>query len=180
MVAYFPPTDVRPWVADPMSPYFKNYPALRFDVDKAADYSPVLQVSADDPPTLLISGDKDTLVPLEHSEKILAQLKDKHVPCELLVIPGAGHGFQGADGKRAGEATIAWFRKYLVESAAVGNEPPRGHHWGGPWCKRGYAFGWSVNERTISTGAPLVAVKDAGSLASSLASSMSRGIDRPK
>jgi len=114
VVAYYPPTDVRPWV-QPSSRYYQNYPALRFDPAKAAAYSPVLQVSPDDAPTLLIHGDKDLLVPIDHSEKILAQFNEKKVPCELKVIAGAAHGFKGDDGKRASDACVAWFQKYLLK-----------------------------------------------------------------
>ncbi len=114
VVAYFPPTDLRGWVnEDPDSN--KSYPALRFPTAKAADYSPLLQVTPDDAPTLLIHGDKDPLVPLSHSEKILAEFKAKNVPTELLVIPGGGHGFKGDDEVRARAAMIAWFEKYLVK-----------------------------------------------------------------
>ena len=113
VVAYFPPTDIRPWVNE-QSPYYKNYPALRFSADQAGDYSPVLHASPDDAPTLLVHGDKDELVPIDHSERILAEFKQQKVPCELLVIEGAAHGFRGEDGKRAGDALVAWFAKHLL------------------------------------------------------------------
>ena len=74
-----------------------------------------MQVTPDDAPTLLIHGDKDPLVPLSHSEKILAEFKAKNVPTELLVIPGGGHGFKGDDDVRARAAMIAWFEKYLAK-----------------------------------------------------------------
>ena len=45
----------------------------------------------------------------------LAELKKHKVPCELLVIEGAGHGFAGADGKRASDAMVAWFAKHLAK-----------------------------------------------------------------
>jgi acetyl esterase/lipase len=116
VVAYFPPTDVRPFV-QPDSPYYKNYPALRFDADKAGDYSPLLHVSADDAPTLLVHGDKDQLVPIDHSRKIVPEFEKNHVPCELLVIPGGDHGFQGEDANRAAAARDSWFEKYLLKKA---------------------------------------------------------------
>ena len=114
VVAYFPPTDVRPWVGEG-TPLATMFPALRFDSKKGPDCSPILHVTADDAPTLLVHGDKDSLVTLDHSEKMLGELKKQKVPCELLVIKGAGHGFGGADGKRASDATVAWFKKHLAK-----------------------------------------------------------------
>ncbi len=117
VVAYFPPTDLRGWVSeDPAAN--KSLPALRFPPAEAGAYSPILHVSPDDAPTLLIHGDKDLLVPLAHSENILAEFKKQKVASELVVIPGAGHGFKGEDDVRAREAMIAWFEKYLVQGGA--------------------------------------------------------------
>jgi acetyl esterase/lipase len=109
VVAYFPPTDLRAWVNK-----VPDYPALNFEEAKAADCSPLLHVSEDDPPTLLIHGDNDELVTIDHSEKILAEFKKHKVTSELLVIKGAGHGFKGEDNKRASEALVAWFEKHLL------------------------------------------------------------------
>jgi len=110
VVAYFPPTDIRPWINK-----LDDYPALNFEEEKGAAYSPLVHVSSDDAPTLLVHGDKDELVPLEHSEKILAEFKKHKVATELLVIKGAGHGFRGEDGERASEAMVDWFEKYLLK-----------------------------------------------------------------
>jgi acetyl esterase/lipase len=113
VVAYFPPTDLRPWV-NPESEYYKNFPALRFEADKSADCSPLLHVTDRAAPTLLVHGDQDKLVPIDHSEKILAVFQEKQVPSELMVIKGAAHGFPGEDGRRASEALVNWFEKHLV------------------------------------------------------------------
>jgi acetyl esterase/lipase len=113
VVAYFPPTDVRPWV-DEDSKYWHDFPALQFEPEKAAACSPILHVSGDDAPTLLIHGDEDNLVPIDHSEKIRAEFEEEGVPCKLLVIQGAGHGFTGDDAKRAAEATVGWFEDHLL------------------------------------------------------------------
>ena len=110
VVAYFPPTDLREWVNKA-----PDYPALNFEEAKAADCSPLLHVSEDDPPTLLIHGDKDELVPIDHSEKILAEFEKHKVTSELLVIKGAEHGFRDEDGKRASDALVAWFEKHLLK-----------------------------------------------------------------
>ncbi len=114
VVAYYPPTDIRPWVKE-ASKYFQNYPALRFDPDQADLYSPLLQVSPDDPPSLLIHGDQDKLVPIDHSQNILAAFRKNKVDADLLVIEGAAHGFRGDDGRKASDALTAWFEKHLAE-----------------------------------------------------------------
>jgi acetyl esterase/lipase len=113
VVAYFPPVDLREWVGK----LTDKYPALGFDPKLADSVSPILQVSADDPPTLLIHGDKDDLVKLDNSERILAAFKKEKVPCELIVIKGAGHGFFGEQGDRAAKALVDWFDKYLKAPA---------------------------------------------------------------
>lgn len=55
--------------------------------------SPVTHVSADDPPTLIIHGDADFLVPIQQSEEVLAKLKAAGVETKLVVKKGAGHGW---------------------------------------------------------------------------------------
>jgi dipeptidyl aminopeptidase/acylaminoacyl peptidase len=115
VVAYFPPTDLRPYVKEG-NPYVKNFPALGFDPNDANDFSPLMHASSDDPPTLMVHGDKDWLVPLWHSEKMHEALEAKGVESELVVIEGAGHGFSGEDGERANKALVEWFEKHLLKA----------------------------------------------------------------
>jgi acetyl esterase/lipase len=108
VVAYFPPTDLRTMVGPS-----RDFPALDFDQEKGKDVSPLLHVTPDDAPTLLVHGTKDRLVPLKHSEQIKTAFDDSKVPCELITIEGAGHGFRGDDSKRATQSSIEWFDRYL-------------------------------------------------------------------
>jgi len=55
--------------------------------------SPINHVTKDDPPTLIIHGDADKLVPIQQAEIIIAKLKEVGVPAELVVRPKAGHGW---------------------------------------------------------------------------------------
>ncbi len=114
VVAFFGPTDLIPWV-NPESKYYQNYPALQFEASQARDYSPLFHVSQDDPPTLLIHGDADKLVPIDHSEKILAEFEKSKVTAELMVIEGAAHGFRGEDKQKTEAALVEWFTKHLVK-----------------------------------------------------------------
>ena len=82
----------------------------RLNIGKAI--SPVYHVSSDDPPALIIHGDADKLVPIQQAEIIIARFKEVNVPCELVVKPGAAHGWAGMD---KDTLTIAdWFDKYLA------------------------------------------------------------------
>jgi len=113
VVAYFPPTYIEPWTK-PESSYYQQFPALRFDSKLADACSPLLQVSADDAPALMIHGDADKLVPIDHSQKIEVAFEKAGVESQLLVIPGAAHGYRGADAEKAREARLEWFEKHLV------------------------------------------------------------------
>ncbi len=79
--------------------------------------SPISHVSSDDPPFLLMHGDKDESVPFAQSEEMELALKAAGVPVKLIRIEGAGHGptFPGATHPPdyLGEM-VAWFNHYLV------------------------------------------------------------------
>lgn len=58
-----------------------------------AKYSPVTYVSADDPPFLILHGDKDATVPPELSQEFYGKLKAAGVHATLVMVKNAGHGF---------------------------------------------------------------------------------------
>ncbi len=60
--------------------------------DAYASASPVNFVTSDDPPFLLVHGERDRVVPLEHSILMEEELRTSGVSCELVVVPGGGHG----------------------------------------------------------------------------------------
>jgi len=77
--------------------------------------SPIAYVTKNSPPTLLIHGDQDEVVPLQQSEVFLAKLKAMGVPTKLVVRNGGGHpwpDFWQVDGPRFAD----WFDKYLKPS----------------------------------------------------------------
>ncbi len=119
VVAYFPPVDLRP-LARGLNPTrtggtLDRFPALNFEKEKAPDYSPIVHVSPDDPPTLLIHGDKDDLVPINNSKIIHEAFQKNNVKSEFIIIEGAGHGFRGEDAKRATAAMVSWFEQTLLK-----------------------------------------------------------------
>jgi acetyl esterase/lipase len=76
--------------------------------------SPVSHVTPDDPPTFIIHGDKDQVVPLQQSELIIEKLKAAGVETKLIVKKGAGHGWLtiGEDAV----LFIDWFDQHLKAS----------------------------------------------------------------
>lgn len=114
-VALCPPTDLRGWVNTPPDaikavPGLK--PPLTFAVEKEAAVSPVTFAGEKTAPVLMIHGDKDTLVPIEHSKNMLTALKKAGASCELLTIEGAGHGLPHT---KVRPALLEWFDKHLAK-----------------------------------------------------------------
>ncbi len=82
--------------------------------------SPVTQVSTRSPPTLLIHGDADDLVPYSQSVAMEAAFLAAQVPTRLVTVPGGKHGADfGAGGARPREwpnyygETVRWFDTHL-------------------------------------------------------------------
>ena len=134
VVAYYPPVDLRgretpnddfPAVF-PEEPLFfaggiavpgaaDRFPAVGFEETLGASVSPVLHVSSDDPPTLLVHGDADTLVDINNSRLMHATLVGKGVTTDLVVIKGAGHGFRTPEhAAPATDALVEWFATHLA------------------------------------------------------------------
>ena len=84
------------------------------------EISPINQVSSDDPPTLIIHGDADKLVPIQQAEIFLAKLKKAGVETKLVVKPGAAHGWANL---AQDVALIAdWFDDHLKRAASRGDK----------------------------------------------------------
>jgi dipeptidyl aminopeptidase/acylaminoacyl peptidase len=76
--------------------------------------SPVTHVTTDDPPTLIIHGDADNLVPIQQAELIVEKLKGAGVEAKLVVKPGAGHGWSKLEADWS--IITDWFDSHLKKS----------------------------------------------------------------
>lgn len=88
------------------------------DVYKRA--SPATHVSADDPPVLMIHGEKDNVVPIGQSEIMLKKLREAKVEAALIRVKDAGHGFKPSGGGEPSpsrdeilKSTLDFFDKHL-------------------------------------------------------------------
>jgi len=68
-----------------------NDPAL-------AAASPVTYITSDDPPFLILHGNKDTAVPIAQSQILYDQLTAAGVPATFVIVRNAGHGFAPTGG----------------------------------------------------------------------------------
>jgi acetyl esterase/lipase len=62
------------------------------NTEKAERANPIHYITKDDPPFLIMHGDKDPLVPLEQSQLLADALKKAGVPVTFYIVPGGGHG----------------------------------------------------------------------------------------
>lgn len=62
------------------------------DDERARRASGVTYVSPDDPPLLILHGDKDKTVYMDQSESLRDAYVKAKLPVELIVVPGGGHG----------------------------------------------------------------------------------------
>ncbi len=120
IVAWMPPTDMINFGSPGRMP-FKEQKYLIFQgafpvkpdatleemMPIAKALSPIYGITPSFPPTLLMHGDKDDLVPVEQSQKLDAVFAEKGVEHKLIIIPGAGHGPAGFVERFADVA--AWF-----------------------------------------------------------------------
>ena len=119
VVALVPPTDLRVavWDAPESLPAYRNFPALNLSLDKAERNSPLVHVTKDDAPSLVIMGGKDTLVPPKHGHWIRDAFEKQRVAHKLIVFPTAGHGLEGAENRATlVRESVAWFEKHLNSS----------------------------------------------------------------
>lgn len=73
-------------------------------VDRARAASPVTYISKDDPPFLILHGDRDKLVPVAQSRRLHAALVAASVDSTLHIEEGAGHNLSHAVIKAKAEA----------------------------------------------------------------------------
>jgi acetyl esterase/lipase len=122
VAALYPPSDLRGWTTDPPAEIKKHAglkPPLTFDAKLEPEVSPVLKATEKSAPSIIIHGDKDELVPIDHGKKMITALEKVKVPCELVTVVGAAHGYSPQQNKEIVlPAMLRWFDKYLADKKA--------------------------------------------------------------
>jgi carboxymethylenebutenolidase len=76
------------------------------------------------PPTLILHGSADPIVPVSNAYAVEALLRQQNVPHEIKVYPGQGHGFRGAAEDDATARSLAFLERHLAGAAAPVNGGP--------------------------------------------------------
>lgn len=66
--------------------------AVKDNPDKVRSADPITYVTPDDPPFLIVHGDKDDTVPYNQSKLLNAALKNAGVSVQFITVKGGGHG----------------------------------------------------------------------------------------
>ena len=124
VACFYPPTDLMNYGKEGAKaidiPMLKSYwPAFGVtDTTPAADrekiaakISPIMGNLKDVPPTLIVHGTADILVPIQQSERYVSALKAAGRTVQLEVRPGKGHGWPGMESDLG--LFITWFGKHL-------------------------------------------------------------------
>jgi acetyl esterase/lipase len=99
---------------DPARKYFVPVSDLGKTLEIGRQISPITHATSDDPPTLIIHGDADKLVPIQQAEVVLDKLKAAGVETKLVVRKGEAHGWK--DWHKDMAIIADWFDAHLKSS----------------------------------------------------------------
>jgi len=86
--------------------------AVQANKEKVQRANPITYVTKDDPPFLIVHGDKDPLVPHNQSELLLAALQKANVEAKLYTVKDGGHG--GFQDPNVPTLVTEFFAKHLA------------------------------------------------------------------
>ena len=129
---YYGPTDFTVFVTTPRfesharaeSPEAKLLGGAVMDnKDKAARANPITYVTKDDPPFLIVHGDKDPTVPINQSQMLFEALKEAGVSVHFHTIRGAGHGGPGFNVPEIETMVSRFFDEKLKNKSSASGKP---------------------------------------------------------
>lgn len=113
IVAFAPPTDLAKFVADNPA-NLDELPALRLENDQYREFSPITHASQGDPPTLIMHGNADDVVPIVQGELMFEALRNAGVESEFIEFDETTHSPTLEQAERGVIAALNWFEKYLL------------------------------------------------------------------
>jgi acetyl esterase/lipase len=112
--AFYPPSDMRSYAAGEHAGLFDGPQGSDQRKRWVSLASPIDHVGPAAPPHLLVHGDADDIVPLEHSTRFQQALRAAGVECTLAVLPGVGHdGHTLYGAEEVQQLVAAFFARHL-------------------------------------------------------------------
>jgi acetyl esterase/lipase len=124
VACFYPPTDLlnlgtsteNPGDGGPPKSFRKGFGPRAESLDEwkklGHELSPIYHVTSRMPPTLIVHGDADTLVPLDQSQRFVEAARKEAAVVQLEVRPGKGHGWPTMIFDIVGFAR--WFDRHLT------------------------------------------------------------------
>ncbi len=97
VVAYYPVTDVTSWKATTANPDIPGYVSAVCEPGGTTPRSPVAHANGISANVLLVHGEADTRVPTDQSMRLRDALAAAGRRVQLLLVPGAQHGFTSSE-----------------------------------------------------------------------------------
>ncbi len=118
VISLFGPMDLLSAVGTPAEAAVESFlgASAQEDPDLWREASPIAWASPDDPPFLLIHGRDDRVVPYQESVRMADALRRAGAEAELLLIPGAGHGFINHPATPAARRAVAAMVEFLADT----------------------------------------------------------------
>ena len=123
VVAFYSPSDLvklvetSPRIPDALRKLVKGSPLEAMLLGGLKQLSPMTWVTGAAPPFLMIHGTADSLVPFGQSEEMCAALQKSGASCEVVSVPGGGHGMNFWEGQAPMTAykstMMAWVKERL-------------------------------------------------------------------
>jgi acetyl esterase/lipase len=85
--------------------------------------SPITYITSDDPPFLIIHGDKDGIAPLEQSQVLDEQLRNAGVESTLVIVKNGSHSLDGNDISPGSEEIAEKIVDFLVRNLQSNASP---------------------------------------------------------
>lgn len=100
--------DFKKWDEKKQSYAYSN-PEERISISK--NLSPIYAITKDDPPAILIHGDKDEVVPIQQSQIFFEAYNKASLAVDFIIKKGEGHGWKQSNLEE--ELIVKWFDKHL-------------------------------------------------------------------
>lgn len=102
VITFFGPSDLTAlYNSNPLLALFLLAPQVGGTPDQVPviyqEASPVNYITAQAPPTIILQGGKDLIVPKAQADLLQAKLQNLNVPNQLVLYPNAEHGWSGND-----------------------------------------------------------------------------------